>query len=281
MNDKSNKYQVPRPIRAALAGIFVLAVSYIYVYQAEPFPEPWTDVYLNMLIVLPSILAAGLAWGLVRLFRPEDSGPRWVWRWFALALSLWAVAEIAWFANWLITADVPTPSVADVFWVLALLPFGAAFIQQYKLIYHPPRQEWLRWLSVAVVGVALLTLGGGRILLRSTHDAALTSGAAYLEVFYTAADIAMLIAGIILARIFGRGVWGRAWWGLLAFVLSDGMYSYFSFSGLYAQSIADGNYFTLIVDLIYALAYQLMALAIWSQYRLVRYGPSLIPQKES
>jgi preprotein translocase subunit SecF len=90
----------------------------------------------------------------------------------------------------------------------------------------------------------------------------------------------MMIAALGLGHTFGRGMWGRVWLGLLAFVISDALYSYVSFTGMYALSVESGNILSLVVDVIYALAYMLVALAAFNQYLLVRYGPSLRPRKD-
>jgi hypothetical protein len=265
------------PILIGLALIVILALAYIFVYQTEPFPEPWPDIYLNLAIILPSILSAVLATLVWLSFQPQD-GPRSVWKFFALGLWSWAVAETVWFGLWLIRGDVPTPSLADVFYVLALPLFAASFLLQYRLIFHPTPSQERTWLLAVLAGVLLLSVLGTFMLRSSSQGEDLSLGAAFLEVFYVAFDLAMLGAAIGLARLFGRGMWGRAWWGMLAFVLSDSLYSYVVNSGMYAQAIENGNLLSLVTDCSYAIAYMLMALACWSQLLLVWYGPSLAPQ---
>ncbi len=274
---KSSAY-LSRPIISGLFLILVLALIYIFVYQTSPFPEPWTDVYLNLCIVLPAVLAAFLASRIYRSFQPDD-GPRRVWMWFAFGLWSWAIAEAVWLVIWLQLGDVPTPSLSDLFWLAGLPCFTMAFILQYRLIFSTTRGQETRWLGLALLGVLVLSMAG-TLLLRSSPTVEMTWGQSFLEVFYAAADVAMVAAALGLAHLFGRGMWGRAWWGLLAFVLSDGLYSYIQIIGLYAQSAENGNLVSLTADCIYAVAYMLMALACWSQLLLVRYGPALVPQPE-
>jgi len=269
----------PRPIINGLLLILVLAVAYIFVYQQAPFPDPWTDIFLNLAIVLPAMLAAYLASRIYGSFQ-ADEGPRRVWKWFALGLWNWAVAEAVWLVIWLQRGEVPTPSLSEPFWLLGLPCFAMAFLLQYRLIFFTSREQEIRWLGLALALVLVLTIAGTQ-LLRSTPDVEMTWWQTFLEVFYVAADAAMMAAALGLARLFGRGMWGRAWWGLLAFVLSDALYSYIQVTGLYAQSAESSNLLSLTADCVYAVAYMLMALACWSQLLLVRYGPSLVPQAET
>lgn len=269
--------KLPRPIALGLGAILILAAAYIYVYQATPFPVPWNDVYLNLGIILPAALSAFLAGRVWRSFQPQD-GPRRLWGYFALALWAWTLAEIVWFGLWLWTGeDVPTPSLADVFYLLALPLFAAAFVLQYRLVYSSSRAQERRWLAAAGVGVLALSLIGAWLMQNSSPSGELSWGATFLDVFYVAFDLALMVAALRLARLFGRGMWGRVWWGMLAFTLSDGLYSYLVTSGIYTQTAADGSLLNLATDCLYAVAYMLMALACWSQLLLVRYGPGLVP----
>jgi hypothetical protein len=271
---------LPKPIVVALVVIALLAGSYIYVYQAAPLPEPWSDIYLNLLIIVPALLAAYLSFRTWSTFSSQDR-PRWVWFFFMLALTGWAIGEVLWFTTWYITGDVAIPSWSDIFWAAALAPFALAFVMQYRLIYSPDRRQEAGWLLAAAATTLLLSVVGTWLLLQTSTDSELTLPAAFLQVFYAASDFVMMLAGLRLAQVFGRGLWGRAWWGLLAFVISDGLYSYVEFSGLYALSVENGNLLTLVVDLSYALAYMLMALACWSQLLLMRYGPTLAPAESN
>lgn len=272
--------KLPRPIAVGLGIILILTAAYVYVYQADPFPAPWSDVYLNLGIIFPALLSAYLATLVWRSFQRQD-GPRGVWLYFTLALWSWAVAEIAWFWLWLQSGgEVPTPSLADVFYLLALPLFTASFVLQYRLVYHPSRKQEWSWLGAAVAAI-LAASGVGTWLLRNlTQAEGLGWGGAFLEVFYVVFDLAMMVAALGLARAFGRGLWGRMWWGLLAFALSDGLYSYLVNSGIYIQSAGSGSLLNLATDCIYALAYMLMALACWSQLLLVWYGPGLVPPSD-
>ncbi len=267
---------IPRPAAIGVIYIFLTLVAYIFVYQTAILPGIWSDVFLNAAIFIPAIVAAVYAVLVYLSFDPQDP-PRQVWLYFATGLILWALAEVVWFVHWLYVYEVPTPSWADVFWLLGMVPFAIAFLLQYRIIYHTDRSTETRWMLVILGAMLVVSVFGTVLLHQTTKDRSMTWGQTFLEVLYAVDDAWMMIAALGLARLFGRGMWGRAWWGLLAFVVSDALYSYVSLSGLYAYSVDEGNLLSLVVDTIYCLAYLLMALSCWSQWLLMRYGPTLEP----
>lgn len=94
-----------------------------------------------------------------------------------------------------------------------------------------------------------------------------------LLVFYPYADLALAVAAILLARAFGRGLWGRAWIGLLVMSVSDAIYSVLEFSGIYSASAEQGNLLSLLADVSYFASYVLLALFCIAQLVLLRHGP--------
>lgn len=267
---------IPRPAAIGLIYIFLTLLAYIFVYQTAILPGIWSDVFLNAAIFLPAIVAAIYAVLVYLSFDPQDP-PRQVWLYFAMGLIFWAIAEVVWFVLWLQTNEVPTPSWADVFWLLGIAPLVIAFLLQFRIVYHTNQATETRWILSILAAMLVASVLGTVLLHQTTEDQAMTWGQTFLEVFYAVDDAAMMIAALTLARLFGRGMWGRAWWGLLAFVISDALYSYVTISGLYAYSVDEGNLLSLVVDTIYSLAYLLMAFSCWSQWLLMRHGPTLEP----
>jgi hypothetical protein len=267
------------PVRAALGLVIIAMILFAAVYQIQPFPAPWNDIYINLSTVVPALLAAVLATLVWRSFKPDD-GPRPVWLYFSLGIWLWALAEIVWMVNWLITGDVPIPSLADLLWLVAYAPFAMAFLLQFRLIFHTGRRKELIVLGAIVVAVIICALSGTVILLNSQINSDAQWVEVFLEMIYTFSDLAMMFAALRLAHEFGRGLWGRAWISLLAFAISDVLYSYTVFTGLYAQAADAGNFLSLAVDSIYALSYMLLALGCYNQLLLVRLGPMFTRQKE-
>jgi len=265
---------LPRSLMLGILVIIIATLAYIYIYQQQPFPAPWSDYYTSIATVLPAFLAAWIATLVFRQFRRDDP-PRRVWLFFTLGWWGWAIAELVWFFYYIGELDVPVPSLSDLFWLLAYFPFGMAFLLQYRLIYRTSRKQeaWTSGLSLA--GIFLGSLVATWFLHQTAAQAQTAFGVTYLNVLYVFGDLAMLVAAVKLATGFGRGLWGRAWWGLLVLTVSDALYSWAELSGQYAMSVESGSLLTLIVDLLYADAYWLVALAMLLQYLLLLHGPSL------
>jgi len=264
------------PLSISLLAIAFLTVAYILVYQYEPFPDPWNDVYVNLASTIPAFVAAILATRVLMSFHPDDQ-PRRIWLYFALGMWSWALAELAWFLTFLRLGEVPTPSVSDFFWLLAIVPITISFLLQYRLIYAPSWAREARWLVTILGCVLVISMGGTYLLHQSVQGAGRTWGQSFLDIFYAITDLVLALAGLGVARAFGRGLWGRVWLALLVMALSDALYCWATFSGIYAMSVESGNLLSLVVDTTYTLAYMLLAVACYSQFLLVRYGPTLAP----
>ena len=266
--------------RIVLALFVLFIVAYVYVYLYTPFPPPWSDIYLLVAFVLPVWLAAIFATHVWLTFRRSDA-PRPVWHYFSYGLWCWAFAELGWMVYWLVQKGIPNPSILDFFWLLGFLFFGLAFMYQFRLV--DPGSIWnqLSWMigiTLATVAVALLTTA---LVIRSGYSHEPHFIGAFLDIFYVYADLGITLAALRLARLFGRGLWGRTWIALLVMTLSDALYSFLVLSGIYAFSVESGNPLSLLTDLLYALAYLIMAIVCYAQYLLVRHGPSLTPHPRS
>lgn len=264
------------PITTGLVAIALLSVIYILVYQLEPFSTFWNDVYLNLAIVIPAIVGAFFAAQVVRQFQPGEP-PRQVWKYFALGLGCWTCGEALWSLTYFLTGDVPTPSVADIFWLVGMPLFTVAFVLQYRLVYGTPWAKEASGLLIIFGAVLVASTLGTYLLHQGARGAERTWGQSFLDIFYAVTDLAFALAGLGLTRAFGRGMWGRVWLALLVMALSDALYSWATFSGIYALSVETGNLLSLVIDLTYTLAYMLLALTCYLQYLLVRYGPTLAP----
>jgi hypothetical protein len=203
----------------------------------------------------------------------KDEPPHALWRNFTAALWCWTVAEGLWLVYALVYEDIPKISMIDFFWVIAYGFFAAAYLWQYRLIYATKRTQEVRWLGFSALGVLLATLVGTILLRQLGGGSEETWPETLLSVFYPIGDLALALAAINLARIFGRGLWGRAWYGLLVLVISDAGYAVISFTGIYSSSVEKGNYWSLLIDTLYFDAYVLLALACLAQLLLLHYGP--------
>jgi hypothetical protein len=253
-------------------GAVIVTAAYIYLYQtASSSPAWWKSVYRNFTSPVAAALGASLATYIWRRFDPADR-PRAVWRNFALGLWMWTVAEIIWAIYLQVQGDVPAVSLADVPWVIAYFFFGAALLQQYRLVFHSTLKQERRFVAAAIVTVVILSMAGTAVLRRivGTPEGPLLT---FLNVFYPLGDLALAVVALTLARAFGGGLWARPWLALLVFAVADTLYTGLLLSGLYAVSVERGNVLSMIADTVYLDAYIALALACHAQLLLLRRGP--------
>jgi hypothetical protein len=97
--------------------------------------------------------------------------------------------------------------------------------------------------------------------------------ALYLAVLYPVFDLTEGGAAVWLSSLFGRGVWGRPWWGLIAFAVADSINIFFwvgENEWLPERAVAILDLFS---NTVYVLGYMLTAIAFLVTYNLIRYGP--------
>jgi hypothetical protein len=254
-------------------GAVIATAGYIYFYQVQPLASPWNDAVLNFGVSLAAGIGAAIATGIWRQFKPTDR-PRSVWLHLALGLWAWTAAEVAWALYALAGSEPPVPSWADAFWMIGYVLFTAALLYQYRLVFHPsPNKE--RWYTIGIVaGVLVITLLATVVLrqLISTEEPWLTT---CINVFYPFGDLAVAVAALILVRAFGWGVWGRPWIALLVFTFADTLYAWLEVTGLYSYLSEQGNPLSMAADVVYFVAYLVMALGCYSTLLLLRHGPRL------
>lgn len=263
---------IAHSIRKGFVFLVILTAFYIYFYQRTPLPKGWNDAVLNFSIVLSAVACALVATAVWKAFE-KDEAPRLIWRAFAWGLWLWAAAELIWATLALFLEDMPEITIADLPWVVAFAPLAFAFLRQFQLIYAPSPRQTRKWVLIAIGGVLIGTTLGTLVLQIGGGKTEQVWYETFLVIFYPFADLALALAALHLSRIFGRGLWGRAWWGLLVFVVSDGLYSLLTFSGIYAQAAERGNLLSLLTDVLYFGAYLLLGLACYTQWLLLKHGP--------
>ena len=245
--------------------------AYAYVYQAEPFGQPWGDAILNYAYVIAAVAVAGVFTYIWRSFAPTDR-PRTTWKYFAYGLWSWTLAEALWSTYALIYGDdmaLLTP--ADIFWVLGIILLMLAVTFQLQLTSKRPPEKVRRIGLVVILIVIIVSLMVTALLKQFFYN-----DIEWLElliyVFYPLSELAIGFAALKFKRAFGRGQWAYPWLALLAFVISDTVYSWLAISGIYDISMK-GDFLSLCADLFYLAAYLTLALVGYAQLSLIKYGP--------
>jgi hypothetical protein len=251
--------------------VFASLAAYLYLYQADPFPEGITDLVTSGMICAAAFAAAIVSTRVWMRYGKETPSRR-IWMHYFLGLLGWAVAEAIWLYEYAVDGNYVL-GPADPFWVVSYLFFVAALYGQYVLIYRPARSSSLAFLALSIVASFMFTYLYA-LWLSGTNDRDI-SLEILVSAFYAIGDMGLVIGALWLVFVFRDGALGRPWIGLVVFAFSDLLYSWLETSGLYAWSIAESNPLTVITDATYLAAYLAVAFGCYLQWLLLTYGPRM------
>ncbi|MEW5870598.1 MAG: hypothetical protein AB1894_15100 [Chloroflexota bacterium] len=268
----------------------LVVIVYDLFYLIEPLPEPWGENVTTWLTLLSSVAAAILGTLVFRQFQHDDP-PRLTWTFFLLGLWTWASGEIVWLAIQPIYDSLPDVNITDFFWTMAFVFFAMSVVIQYRQIntYNFADPESSRRLKLVDLGVLALALGIASgvtlviysLMLRGGYGEDWEPLGMFLAILYPVLDLGIGLAALNLSRLFGQGIWGRAWWGLIAFAISDGITSWYYLGGSQYLSETSDLILSLFTDTLYIGAYIIVALACLSHLLLFRRGPEPTQDKYS
>ncbi|MGB8983195.1 MAG: hypothetical protein WCC12_15070 [Anaerolineales bacterium] len=248
----------------AKLGAVLFVVLSIALYDTLNLANIGNHILINLLPVIAAAFTAVMATLVWERFERAET-PRRVWRYFAVGLWSWVIAELIWGGLDIAWGEV-TVSGADIFWVAGYIFFTHALFIQYRLLSSPSRRElWVRIL-VAVVVLGLLYSLVYHLLV--TWLGAESQLVAAINSFYPVADVFLAGIAIGLVRQFGGGAFARPWLGLLAFAFTDLLYAVVEASERYAWNVNLVDVF----DLAYFGAYLILGLGILSQWVFLKYG---------
>ncbi len=247
-------------------SVIILAVYYT-VYFFEPFSDSVNLLFLSGLPVLVALVCALVALRVVMFYEPGEP-PRRVWVPFAVALSLWAAAELAWAVYNILWGEVPSSSFADILWVGSYIFITFALLEQFGLLEfnRSRRPTW------AAIVIWALVIGLSFFIPFWAGDPL----EYVVQYFYPIADFAVGSAALFLVFFFKRGILARPWLSLFGFVVSDSLYVWATTSGVY-EWVSPTGWITFFVDILYLLAYLLITWGVFSQYLVLRFG-LVVPQ---
>src|SRR5258708_7345398 len=108
----------------AVGVAILMLILYTLIYLIGPFSDFWNTFASNVFTVLSAGLSATFGTLVWRAYESDDA-PRRVWRWYAVALWLWTIAEIVWgYLNVSSGGGAVPVGLPDVFWVVAHGFFG-------------------------------------------------------------------------------------------------------------------------------------------------------------
>jgi hypothetical protein len=265
-------YHNHRTLYYYLSAFVVFTCAFLYLYILPPFESLWADVSINALIVMAACWTTFLAFLLWREFNKGEL-PKKIWANFALGLGCWAVGDLVWAIYAFYLDEVPLVSFADFFYLISFIFLAVAFFSQFSLIFYTGRSKCRLWLGLAVIAALMIT-ALTTMLWQTAHPEGEASWfESFVGFFYPIGELFFAVAALYLSRIFGKGLLGRVWVGLFFFVVADAMYALLTYTGLYEYSVEGTSVWTVMADVLYFDAYLVLALGIFMQLLLSRYGP--------
>ncbi len=273
---QSRKRKSP-PIFWWSAGMSVILLAMLtWVYYAEPLnelaSEYWNDKVVDALNLIAAVAAAALSAMFARQFGTGER-PRRIWLAFSIGWWCWVAGELSGFIYdlYYYESGYPDLTLIDLCWSLGYFFFGLSLYYQFRLIYGST-QKRRTIIYFLLLGLGLIvTLGLTQLALQFGLGEGIGWFALYLAVLYPVFDLAEGSAAIWLSFLFGRGQWGRPWWGLIAFAVADGINIYFWIGGY--ERLPENT--ALILDVfsttMYAAGYLVTALALLSNYLMMRH----------
>jgi hypothetical protein len=255
---------------------FIMLAAYAYVYHYEPLSKPyspyWNDKVIDVLTLIPAVAAAFLGVQVTRQFERSEP-PFRIWVAFTLGWLWWVCGELSGFVYdvWY-PGPYPEFTFIDVCWLMGYFFFGLSLYYQFRLIYFTGKGRQSALYLVYIGSGLLVTYGLTRLAVSAGLGGEKSWWAVYAAVLYPVFDFGEGVAAIWLSVLFGRGTFGRPWWGLIAFAFADGVNIFFWLGGDARVSERFGSLLDLSSNVVYVLGYMITALAFLAAYNVLQYG---------
>jgi len=250
--------------------LILLNISAIYLLVR---PEVVLCIY-NITVPIAALAGLALSISLYRSFGKTEV-LRKIWAYFSLGLLLWTVGEVLWSYEALTVGQDPSPrSFAGIVWLAGYAPVSASLIVRYRSLRISLSNGW-RALSFW----SIITLAAGAAffliisILRGGWDK--FSIETFVSVLFPLGDLVLGALALLITLLLVGGTLSRAWGlvalGLFVLAVSDLLYAFAAWQGVYRADLAAGpNFITSSVDILYAAAYFILDLGLFLQARLQR-----------
>jgi hypothetical protein len=269
---------------ALVTGFLVLVylVINLFVLGGDDF------VYqLNSFMVIPlSILTSVM--GLL-LWRQMKDGyqSRRIWGGLMIGWICWMIAELLW-AYYSLTGQDPFPSFADLFYLLGYIPLSIGLLSRIRNL--PTRLNKSQYAILGSVSLlaGLVTFAYILLPIMQAYDPERLLES-ILSPFYPLADLFLLLVVLRILFTFGPGNYGMAWRlvliGFITVTISDLIYSYADWNGLYYPDSSATILSTVGVDWLYSLSYLFWSFGMYvlrvllgeHEIRRINFEPQLVP----
>jgi hypothetical protein len=244
-------------------AVFSLALEIFNIFMLWGDRGDLADVN-SIANVIAAILATSFA-GVLWLSYGRSDSLRRLWGLMALGLTMWTIAEVLWLYFGILDTEVPNPSIADFFWVPGYIPFIAAFLMrafQFRVV-----QTRLQiWINVLMAVLLIIPTAIFVIWPVVTDYDPTRAVEGILAILYPLADLILLI--LMLTVLFSNesGRFSLTWrwlgFGFLGLAVSDLMFSYADWNGIYYPD-GHANVISILIDVFYYNSYLLIAVGVF------------------
>lgn len=213
---------------------------------------------INSIIVLPLILGIVALTFNLRRRMVAGSANHTLWTGMTSGAAFWAIAECWWALGILTGSDIPFPSGADFFWLIAYIPMTRALWIRIHSLPRNSNQLWKGVMWIVSLLTVALTVALILIPLIQTYDPS-SLLESILNLLYPLGDLLLLLMTLWILSAYQQGMYGQAWvWisgGFILIAASDLFFSYSSMVGTYYPDGQANLISILLVDVPYALGY--------------------------
>ncbi|RPJ02647.1 MAG: hypothetical protein EHM39_01380 [Chloroflexi bacterium] len=213
---------------------------------------------IHSLVVPPLIVGIVVLTFILRRQMATGSANHALWTGMAIGAAFWAIAECWWMVSVIGGAELPWPSGADFYWLLAYLPMVAALWIRIRSLPRNPDRRWQTAMWALSLLIVVLVVGLIVLPIVQSYDPAYLLGSV-LNILYPLCDLVLLLLTLWILSAYQEGKYGRAWvWisgGFMLIAVSDLFFAYSSTVGIYYPDGRANLMSVLLVDVPYTLGY--------------------------
>jgi hypothetical protein len=255
----------------ALGIVLVVGLTYAPPLYQGIGPRGVLWIY-DLSVTFSTLVAAGLSLQLWRSFQPGEMLRR-IWGYLALGLLLWAVGDTVWSYDQLLAGDsLPTPSFADIAWILGFIPFISGLYLRFRSLRMNPRRGWRVWLLVLVTLVGVIVTSGVILpIIRSSDNQG--PFCMMVDLLYPLGDLVLLFMTLLVTLVHIGGKLSYSWgWislGFFTLAVSNLTYVFAVSKDLYQVDPGSTiNILSVAINLLYLAGYIYISLGLYSKLKL-------------
>lgn len=247
--------------------IIVFILAYIVIKSSDIISDADFGTITNVLSILAALVFfVASVWGYYKSINLKISDGIVL---FVVASFFYFIAEITWAVyNNIFNVELPYPSAADLFYVIAGITLILAIYFVTKGLHNKPKfdNSLLILIVVASVLITAIFLSISHSSITDVYMNGKLNLTMLLDIYYPVQDLIMLvIIGRLLEASQGRKVFE-------AQMILAGATCLMSFSDIYFSIVTVTNQYSegMLLNYLYVIAYLLYALSVWRYVSLTR-----------